>query len=149
VLLASRTRTYSFVLDVHGEPIELGSGRFAKAYLGEERWLDSKTDFRREVVIKVLQRGVSGEDQLRFQMEKELLERVQGHPNIVRLLASGEADDPSTFPPSIRDEVEPDFVVLERLEMSLEELLKGSRGRGQKEDLLRMPPQERILCALD
>src|SRR5262245_29857011 len=33
----SRSRLYSFVLDEHGLPVELGSGRFAKAYLGEER----------------------------------------------------------------------------------------------------------------
>src|SRR5207253_4218376 len=74
-----RSRAYSFALDARGLPIELGSGRFAKAYLGEERWIESKTDFRREVVIKILQRGVSDDDHLRFQMEKELLERVQGH----------------------------------------------------------------------
>jgi hypothetical protein len=127
--LVSRTRTYSFVLDDQGEPIEIGSGRFAKAYLGEERWLESKTDFRREVVIKVLQKGVSEDDHLRFQMEKELLERVQGHANIVRLYASGEAEDPSFFPSSIRDKVEPDFVVLERMEMSLEAIAPRAQGR--------------------
>src|SRR5438477_6134172 len=88
----SRSRVYSFVLDALGQPVELGSGRFAKAYLGEERWLESKTDFRRHIVIKILQKGVSDEDQMRFQMEKELLERVQGHPNIIRLFASGEGD---------------------------------------------------------
>src|SRR5256885_13978806 len=77
----SRSRVYSFVLDPNGMPIELGSGRFAKAYLGEERWLESKTAFTRHVAIKILQRGVTEEDSLRFQMEKELLERAQGHPN--------------------------------------------------------------------
>ncbi len=84
-----RSRAYSFVLDARGQPVELGSGRFAKAYLGEERWLESKTDFRRDVVIKILQKGVSDEDRMRFQMEKELLERVQGHPNIVAPLRVG------------------------------------------------------------
>ena len=69
----TRSRAYSFTLDPSGEPIELGSGRFAKAYLGEERWLESKTAFRRAVAIKILQKGVSEEDGLRFQMEKELL----------------------------------------------------------------------------
>src|SRR5207248_3325286 len=44
-----RGRAYAFVLDAHGNPIEIGSGRFGKVYLGEERWLDSKTDFRRQV----------------------------------------------------------------------------------------------------
>src|SRR3712207_4419119 len=42
-----RSRAYSFVLDEHGNPIELGSGRFAKAFLGEERWNESKTVFTR------------------------------------------------------------------------------------------------------
>ena len=53
--------------------------------------MESKTDFRRPIVIKILQKGVSEEDNMRFQMEKELLERVQGHPNIVELFASRSA----------------------------------------------------------
>ena len=97
----TRSRAYSFVLDARGQPIELGSGRFAKVFLGEERWLESKTDFRRPIVIKILQKGVSEEDHMRFQMEKELLERVQGHPNIVELFASGEGED-SDVPPARR-----------------------------------------------
>src|SRR5262245_65747800 len=32
-----RNRVYAFVLDENGQAIELGSGRFAKCYLGEER----------------------------------------------------------------------------------------------------------------
>src|SRR5439155_24780568 len=39
----SRSRIYAFVVDETGMPIELGSGRFAKAYLGESRWVESKT----------------------------------------------------------------------------------------------------------
>jgi serine/threonine protein kinase len=144
-----RSRAYSFVLDALGHPIELGSGRFAKAYLGEERWLESKTDFRRHIVIKILQRGVSDEDAMRFQMEKELLERVQGHPNIIRLFASGEGDDDEFIPAAIRDQVESEFMVLEKLDMSLEERLKGSRVQGQKEDLLALPMHERMFRVLD
>jgi serine/threonine protein kinase len=144
-----RSRAYSFALDVRGLPIELGSGRFAKAYLGEERWIESKTDFRRDVVIKILQRGVSDDDHLRFQMEKELLERVQGHPNIVHLFASGENEDPDFVPASIRDALENEFVILERMEMSLEERLKGSRGKGKKEDLLALDMRERVFRVLD
>jgi serine/threonine protein kinase len=145
-----RTRAYAFVVDARGIPVEIGSGRFGKAYLGEERWLESKTDFRRHVVIKVLQKGVDAEELMRFQMEKELLERVQGHPNIVKLFASGEGDDAAEFlPPSIRDKVESEFVVLEKLEMSLEERLKGSRASGEKEDLLLLSMQERIFRVLD
>ncbi len=145
-----RSRAYAFVVDARGFPVEIGSGRFGKAYLGEERWLESKTDFRRHVVIKVLQKGVDAEELMRFQMEKELLERVQGHPNIVKLFASGEGDDAAEFlPPSIREKVESEFVVLEKLEMSLEERLKGSRASGEKEDLLLLSMQERIFRVLD
>src|SRR6185369_16636346 len=107
-----RSRTYAFVLE-EGAPVELGSGRFAKAYLGEERWVESKTAFSRKVAIKLLQKGVSGEDALRFQMEKELLERVQGHPNIITLYASGEADNPDFIPANIRNKVTNDFMIIE------------------------------------
>ena len=145
----TRSRAYSFVLDARNMPIELGSGRFAKAYLGEERWLESKTDFRKPIVIKILQKGVSDEDHMRFQMEMELLERVQGHPNIVELMCSGENEDINFLPPSIRDKVEGEFMILERLEMSLEERLKGSRVRGHKEELLQCDMRERLFRVLD
>jgi serine/threonine protein kinase len=144
-----RGRAYAFVIDGKGMPIELGSGRFAKAYLGEERWLESKTDFRRYVVIKVLQSGVNDEDRFRFQIEKELLERVQGHPNIISLFASGEADDPEFIPGGVRDKIENDFVILERLDMSLEERLKGSRAKGKRDDLLACSMGERLFRVLD
>jgi serine/threonine protein kinase len=147
--VVTRGRAYSFVLDPRGQPIELGSGRFAKVYLGEERWLESKTDFRRPIVIKILQKGVSDEDRMRFQMEMELLERVQGHPNIVELFASGENEDPSFLPPSIRDKCETEFMILEKLDMSLEERLKGSRNRTWKEDLLACDMRERLFRVLD
>ena len=145
----TRSRAYSFVLDARNQPIELGSGRFAKAYLGEERWLESKTDFRKPIVIKILQKGVSEEDHMRFQMEMELLERVQGHPNIVELMCSGENEDINFLPPSIRDKVDSEFMILERLEMSLEERLKGSRVRGHKEELLQCDMRERLFRVLD
>ncbi len=145
----SRSRVYSFVLDSEGNAVELGSGRFAKAFLGEERWLESKTAFSRHVAIKVLQRGVSEEDALRFQMEKELLERVQGHPNIIHLYASGEGDNPEFIPRALRDKVENDFMILEIMEMSLEERLKGSRNNGQRDDLLAYPFRERLFRVLE
>jgi serine/threonine protein kinase len=144
-----RTRGYAFAVDDDGQPIELGSGRFAKAYLGEERWAESKTAYRRSVAIKILQRGVSQEDQFRFQIEKEILERVQGHPNIVEVLASGESEADAFIPPPLRAVVENDFLVLELMEMSLEERLKGARGVGQRDDLLAVPPRERVFRALD
>ncbi len=145
----TRHRNYAFVLDEHGNPIELGSGRFAKAFLGEERWLESKTTFRRNVAIKILQKGVSPEDQMRFQMEKEILERVQGHPNIIELLASGEADNQHFVPPQLRDRVENDFMVIELLDLSLEERLKGARLKRRRDDLLAMPQRERLFRALE
>lgn len=145
----TRSRTYAFVMDENGQPIELGSGRFAKAYLGEERWVESKTTFVRNVAIKVLQSGVSPEDVMRFQMEKEILERVQGHDNIVELLASGESDNPNFVPPQIRGIVENDFMVLEALDLSLEERLKGSRMKRRRDDLLSVGGHERLFRVLE
>src|SRR5207253_10513263 len=69
---------------------------------------------------------LSEEDGLRFQLEKELLERVQGHPNIITLYASGESDNVDFLPVAVRDKVENDFMILELCDMSLEERLKGS-----------------------
>jgi serine/threonine protein kinase len=145
----SRSRIYAFVVDEHGQPVELGSGRFAKAFLGEERWVESKTTLRRPIAIKCMQRGVAAEDAMRFQMEKEILERVQGHPNIVELLASGEGDSAGFIPPSIRDRVENDFMILELLDMSLEERLKGARQKRRRDDLLAVPIRERIFRVLE
>lgn len=145
----ARSRIYAFVVDETGQPIELGSGRFAKAYLGEERWVESKTTLRRPVAIKCLQKGVSGEDQMRFQMEKEILERVQGHPNIVELLGSGEGDSAGFIPPAVREKVENDFMILELLDMSLEERLKGARQKRRRDDLLAVPLRERIFRVLE
>ena len=145
----SRSRIYAFVVDETGNPIELGSGRFAKAYLGEERWVESKTTLRRPVAIKCLQKNVTGEDQMRFQMEKEILERVQGHPNIVELLGSGEGDSAGFIPPSIREKVENDFMILELLDMSLEERLKGARQKRRRDDLLAVPLRERVFRVLE
>ncbi len=144
----TRSRAYSFVRDELGRPIELGSGRSGKAFLGDEVWLESKTAFRRRVAIKILQRGVTPEDGLRFQMEKEVLERVQGHPNIITLYASGESDNPDFIPAPVRDKVENDFMVLELCDMSLEERLKGSRG-GEREDLLGYSPRDRLFRVLE
>ncbi len=145
----SRSRIYAFVVDETGLPIELGSGRFAKCYLGEERWVESKTTLRRPVALKCLQKGVSGEDQMRFQMEKEILERVQGHPNIVELLGSGEGDSNGFIPPAVRDRVENDFMILELLDMSLEERLKGARQKRRRDDLLAVPLRERIFRVME
>ncbi|HUS68889.1 MAG TPA: protein kinase [Kofleriaceae bacterium] len=152
----SRARSYAFVVDAAGHPIELGSGRFGKAFLGEERWVQSRTSFRRPVAIKILQRGVSDDDRARFQLEKEILERVQGHPNIVEVIASGEADNPGFVPPPLRARVDNDFVILELMDMSLEERLKGWRHAGKpegdlrgREDLLALAPRDRLLRVLE
>ncbi|HEY8208419.1 MAG TPA: protein kinase, partial [Myxococcaceae bacterium] len=146
----TRSRTYAFALDAQGAPVELGSGRFAKAYLGEERWVESKTAFSRKVAIKLLQKGVSEEDGLRFQMEKELLERVQGHPNIIHLDASGEGVSNAFIPVVLRDKVDNDFMIVELMEMSLEERLKGARtNRASREDLLAYNFRERLFRVLE
>jgi serine/threonine protein kinase len=101
------------------------------------------------VAIKALQAGVTPEDQMRFQMEKEILERVQGHPNIVEILASGEAENPHFVPPQLRDRVENDYMILELLDMSLEERLKGSPSKRRRDDLLAVRMKERIFRVLD
>jgi serine/threonine protein kinase len=145
----TRTRSYSFLLDDAGLPQEIGSGRFAKTYLGEEVWTESKTTYRRKIAIKILQKNASVEDQLRFQLEKQILEHVQGHPNVVEILASGESDNPNFIPRALRDRVENDFIMLELLDASLEERLKGTRNKREREDLLALTPQERVLHALD
>jgi serine/threonine protein kinase len=144
-----RSRQYAFVLDDVGQPIELGSGRFAKVFLGEERWNESVTNRRRPVVIKMLQKGVASSDAQRFQIEKELLERVQGHPAIVELLASGICEEVEQLPAAVRSSCEPSFMILERLDMSLEERLKGSRSPASREDLLALSMRDRLLRVLE
>jgi serine/threonine protein kinase len=101
------------------------------------------------VAIKILQRGVNEQDCMRFQMEKEILERVQGHPNVITLFASGEADNPEFIPPLLRDKVENDFLIIELCELSLEERLKGTRNRGMRDDLLAYNMRERIFRVLE
>jgi len=144
-----RSRHYAFVLDTLGQPVEIGSGRFAKVFLGEERWMESLTNRKRPVVIKMLQKGVSADDAKRFQVEKELLERVQGHPAIVELLASGICEDVEQLPAVVRNTCETSFMILERMDMSLEERLKGSRNPQTREDLLALPMRDRLLRVLE
>lgn len=145
----TRRRMWSFVVDEAGQAIELGSGRFAKAYLGEERWVESKTAFSRPVAIKCLQRGVAGADHERFQIEKTILERVQGHPNIIELMGSGERASEAFVPPSARDKIVADFMILELLDASLEDLLRGARNKRRRDDLLAVPNPERLFRVLD
>jgi serine/threonine protein kinase len=144
-----RGRAYAFVLDQRGLPIELGSGRFAKTYLGEELWLESKTGYRRRVAIKILQKGVPGDARLRFLTEKQILESVQRHPHIIEVLASGEASQGGFVPQGLRDRVEEDWIVLELLDASLEERLKGTRAGRRRDDLVKLAPAERLIVALD
>jgi serine/threonine protein kinase len=144
-----RSRHYAFSLDNLGQPIEIGSGRFAKVFLGAERWMESLTNRRRPVVIKMLQKGVAKSDAQRFQIEKELLERVQGHPGIVELLASGICEDVEQLPAIVRNTCEASFMILERMDMSLEERLKGSRSPNAREDLLALSMRDRLLRVLE
>jgi serine/threonine protein kinase len=143
-----QSRTYSFVLDEAGRPIEIGSGRFARVFLGEERWVESATDLKRPVAIKMLAKGVGAHDAGRFRMEKQLLERVQGHPSIVELFGSGFSSDPG-LPALIREQCDGDFMILEKLDMNLEERIKGSRNAAAREDLLGFDMHDRLLRVLE
>lgn len=111
--------------------------------------MESLTNRRRPVVIKMLQKGVGSSDAQRFQIEKELLERVQGHPGIVELLASGVCEDVEQLPATVRNTCEASFMILERMDMSLEERLKGSRTPAAREDLLALSMRDRLLRVLE
>ena len=69
--------------------------------------------------------------------------------NIVELLTSGESDNEHFIPPPVRDRVENDFMILELLDMSLEERLKGARQKRRRDDLLAVPIRERIFRVLE
>jgi serine/threonine protein kinase len=64
-------------------------------------------------------------------------------------LTSGESDNPNFIPPQLRDKVENDFMILELLDMSLEERLKGARQKRRRDDLLAVPMQERLFRVLE
>ena len=142
------SRTYAFVVDEMGRPIEVGSGRFARVFLAEERRVESETELRRPVVIKMLVRGVSADDAMRFRTEQQLLERVQGHPSIVALLGSGTTSDPG-LPSLVREQCEGDYMILEKLDMHLEERIKGSRSAAARENLLALDMHDRLLRVLE
>ena len=123
---------FTFVLDAMGMPIESAPAAsqkriWAKSAGSNQKRISAGTSSsrfcKRASVTKT--RSVS--------KWKELLERVQGHPNVIRLFASGEGDENGDFIPSyIRDQVESEYMILEKLDMSLEERLKGSRVAGPK-----------------
>jgi serine/threonine protein kinase len=142
-----RARTYAFALDDAGQPILLGSGRFARLYLGYERWEESVTRHR-PVVIKLLQRDLEDGEITRFGQEKALLEYLQGHPSIVEMLASGKIAEDS-LPDSVRMSCEGDFLILEKLDMTLMERLKGTRDPQMKEDLAALGVRERLVRVLE
>jgi serine/threonine protein kinase len=142
------SRTYSFVVDDAGRPIEVGSGRFARVFLGEERRIESETELRLPVVIKMLAKSVAEDDAMRFRSEKQLLARVQGHPSIVALLGSGKTTDPG-LPALIREQCEGDYMILEKLDMNLEERIKGSRNSAARENLLGLDMHDRLLRVLE
>jgi serine/threonine protein kinase len=143
-----RGRAYAFALDDEGAPILLGSGRFARLYLGYERWEESLTHQMRPVVIKMLQQELDDDDITRFRQEKSLLEYMQGHPSIIELLASGTIEE-AHLPPVVRTHCGGDFLILEKLDMTLMERLKGTRSQEEKEDLLALGMRDRLIRALD
>ncbi len=67
-----------------------------------------------------------------------------GSPQHHRTLGLGRIRQSGLRAAQLRDRVENDFMLLELLDMSLEERLKGSRGRGRRDDLLAVPPRERM-----
>lgn len=69
------SRTYAFVVDDGGRPIEVGADRFTRVFLGEERRVESETGLRRPVVIKMLAKGVGDDEAMRFRSEQQLLAR--------------------------------------------------------------------------
>ncbi len=143
-----RSRTYAFAVDDDDRPVVLGSGRFARLYLGYERREESASHQERAVVIKMLQKDLEDDDVTRFRQEKSLLEYLQGHPSIVELLASGTIDE-STLPDPVKANCEGDFLVLEKLDMTLQERVKGSRDPKMKEDLAALGVHERLLRVLE
>ena len=146
----SRSRIYAFVVDETGMPIELGSGRFAKAYLGEERWVESQDHA-----------APPGRDQVpaarRHRRRPDAVPDGEGDPGARpgspehrrAARARAKATAPGFIPPSIRDKVENDFMILELLDMSLEERLKGARQKRRRDDLLAVPLRERIFRVLE
>ncbi len=143
-----RSRTYAFAGDEIDRPIVLGSGRFARLYLGYERREESLTHQERPVVIKMLQKDLEDEEISRFRQEKSLLEYLQGHPSIVELLASGTIDE-ETLPVEVKANCEGDFLILEKLDMTLQERVKGSRDPKVKEDLAALGIPERLVRVLE
>jgi hypothetical protein len=143
-----RSRTYAFVVDNMGRPIEIGSGSYARVFLGQERWSESLTELQRLVVIKMLHRRINEDDAQRFRIEKELLERVQGHPGIVEVLGSGTCTDPR-LPAAVNELCGGEFMILEKLDMNLEERLRGTRDMQAREDLLAFDMHDRLLRVLE
>jgi serine/threonine-protein kinase len=67
----------------------LGRGGMGTVYLGER----DGADFRQQVAVKVLRRGIDTEDAVRrFADERRILARLE-HPGIARLLDGGATDD--------------------------------------------------------
>ena len=86
----SRSRIYAFVVDETGHadrarlrPLREGLPRRGALGRVEDRRCAGRSR------SSACSAACRDEDQMRFQMEKEILERVQGHPNIVELLALG------------------------------------------------------------
>lgn len=101
------------------------------------------------VVIKMLHRDMDEDEATRFRTEKGLLEHLQGHPAIVQLLGSGSVEDARLLPGAVQQQCEGDFMILEKLDMSLEERLKGSRDIKAKEDLLALDMPHRLIRVLE
>ncbi len=72
---------------------EIGRGGLGAVYLAAR----SDDEFRKEVALKVIRRGLDTDDILRrFRLERQILAQLE-HPNIARLLDGGTTDDALPF----------------------------------------------------
>ena len=67
---------------------EIGAGGMGTVYLAERH-----DDYQQQAAIKILRRGLGGQETVeRFRRERQILARLE-HPNIARLLDGGVSDD--------------------------------------------------------
>ncbi len=145
----SHPKTYAFALDSQGLPIELGSGRHCCVFLGEEFWPGQDTAFRQQVAIKMLRADATEMDIKRFEDMNAALSRAQGHSQIIRLFAAGKCVDGDFIPEQLKGKVLPNYLVVERMDLSLEEYLEGHRSTGDAGDISGFDPDQRIRTVLD
>ena len=103
------------------------------------------------IVIKILQKGVSDEDAHALPDGEGAPRARPGSPeHHPRSSRSGEGDDTEFIPADIRDKVETEFMILEKLDMSPRGAPQGlARSRRRKKTSSRCRLHERIFRVLD